>query len=90
MYIVASIETTEETTVSNMILQVEFLAGTDITTAAIEAKALACKLDLAYVKFNFNGVKVSVGQCADVDKVEGKLHEAFQQEHKHFIENGRD
>lgn len=75
---------------SNVILHIELLAGTSITSAATEARTLARELDLAYVKFNFNGVKVSIGKHADVNKVEAKLHEAFQQEHQYFIENGGD
>lgn len=63
---------------SNMILQVEFLAGTNITTAAMEAKALARKLDLAYVKFNFNGVEINIGQHADCDALESKYLRVLQ------------
>ncbi len=63
---------------SNMILHVEFLAGTNITTAAMEAKALARKLDLAYVKFNFNGVEINIGKNANCDVLESKYMRVLQ------------
>lgn len=51
---------------SNLSTTVEILAGTSIEQAIIEAKGLAQRMDLAFVKFNFNGVQVSVSQNADV------------------------
>ncbi len=47
---------------ASLSLQVEVLAGTSIRRATLEARELARKLDLAYVKFSFNGVNVSIGQ----------------------------
>lgn len=90
MCIVMSRLTDRGRSMSNIILHVEFLAGTNIIIAAMEAKALACKLDLAYVEFNFNGVSVSIGQNADCSRVETKLHKAFEDEYTCFVENGRD
>ena len=51
---------------SKMAIEVEFLAGTDIKDAIEEAKQKAEKLDLAYVKFDFNGVSFCIGQNANV------------------------
>lgn len=48
-------------------LKVDFLAGTSITDAVEQAKELAIELNVSYIKFDFNGVNVSVGQNADVD-----------------------
>ena len=48
---------------------IEFLAGTPIKAAIEEAKQKAKKLDLAYVKFNFNGANFSIGSDADVSAV---------------------
>jgi len=54
---------------SNMEIKVEFLAGTSIEDAAREAKIKAIAWDVAYVIFNFNETKVSVGQSADIDDI---------------------
>lgn len=69
-------------------LEVEVLVGTPIERAALEARSLARKLDLAYVKFDFNGVSVSIGQHADVDGVKTKLMNAMDSRVKYVIENG--
>jgi hypothetical protein len=72
-------------------LQVECLAGTPIRQAALEARSLARKLDLAYVKFNFNGVTVSIGQHANEDAVGDKVADAIGNQNmceKYVIENG--
>ena len=45
---------------SNMILEVSFLAGTSIQEAIDEARYFALKHNLAYVKFNFNGISMSI------------------------------
>lgn len=57
---------------SNLIINVEFLAGTDVKKAISEAKELANKLDIAYVSFEFNGAKFSIGKNADE-------HQAYEQ-----------
>ena len=59
---------------SNICIDVEFLAGCDIEKALIEAKQLAKKLDVAYICFSFNGTKMSIGQNADVNKVINQYH----------------
>ena len=48
-------------------LKVNFLTGTDIKKAITEATELADKLNLAYVVFDFNGIKISVPQKADIE-----------------------
>lgn len=52
---------------SNIIINVEFLAGTSVAQAVTEARTLAIKNDLAFVKFKFNGIPFSVSQRADID-----------------------
>lgn len=52
---------------SNIIINVEFLAGTSVAQAVTEARTLAIKNDLAFVKFEFNGIPFSISQRADVD-----------------------
>jgi len=51
---------------SNFSIEVEVLAGTSIEEAIMEAKDLAQRMNLAFVKFKFNGVRMSVGSNADV------------------------
>ena len=47
---------------SKLILDVSVLGGADIDVAIQEAKDLAIKLDLAYVKFKFNNHTLSISQ----------------------------
>lgn len=54
---------------SNMTIQVEFIAGTGIEDAITEAIEKAKLLNIAYVKFNFNGIKFAIGQSANIAKV---------------------
>lgn len=70
-------------------IQVEFLAGVDFSNACYQAKELAQQLNIAYVKFNFNGIGVSVGQNLTLDKdtLKDKLHEQFKKEHKFLVLN---
>lgn len=57
---------------SNITLNVEFLAGTSIKDAVKEAKDMAIKLDIAYVEFSFNGRSLSIGSRCDIQEaVEG-------------------
>lgn len=58
---------------SNITIEVEFLAGTSIEQAIGEAKIKASLWNVAYVKFNFNGVKISVKQNTDVEKTVKKF-----------------
>lgn len=50
-------------------LKLEALGGANLPETIREAKQKAIDLDLAYVKFNFNGCTFSIGQNADVKKV---------------------
>ncbi len=66
----------------NACLTVEFLAGTEIRRAAGEARAFAIKLGLAYVKFDFNGIRMSVGKTADIEYIEKRYDEIFGNPHE--------
>lgn len=70
-------------------IEVEFLAGTDFSDACYQAKELAQQLNIAYVKFNFNGVDVSVGQNLTLDKdtLKDTLRKQFEKEHKFLVLN---
>jgi len=59
---------------ASMCIEVEFLAGTDIESAVIEAKIKAEKWDVAYVKFKFNGASFSIGRNADVYNAVEEYH----------------
>lgn len=62
---------------SNMSVQVEFLAGTSFEDAVKEAKDKAILWDMAYVVFDFNGVHVSVRPTAKLDNVLETYNQAF-------------
>jgi len=51
---------------SNMSLEVSFLAETDVKDAIIEARNKAQLFNVAYVCFNFNTCKFSVSPGCDV------------------------
>lgn len=51
---------------SNICINVEFLAGTSLEDAFIEANIKAIEWGVAYVTFSFNGIRVSVSQKASV------------------------
>lgn len=51
---------------SNITVKVEFLAGTQIEDAILEAKQKAALWDVAYVEFDFNRVSFCIGKNADV------------------------
>lgn len=54
-------------TKSNITIAVEFLAGTSIGDALTEAQTKAIQWDVAYVKFDFNGISVSCTRDFDVE-----------------------
>lgn len=54
---------------SNITVEIEFLAGTNIDDAVTEAKQKAAEWGVAYVKFKFNDVSFSIGGGADINKV---------------------
>ena len=60
---------------SNMCIQVEFLAGATIRTAITEAKEKAISLKVAYITFDFNGVKISVSPHAYLYNIEERWDE---------------
>jgi len=60
---------------SYMVIEVEFMAGTDIRRAVTEAKDKAALFDVAYITFNFNGVRFSIGRNADIDAAVKAFHE---------------
>lgn len=62
---------------SNIIINVEFLAGTSVAQAVIEARSLAIRNDLAFVKFKFNGIPFSISQRADVDDCVKQYYKTF-------------
>lgn len=73
---------------SNMSIEVEFLAGTSFLDACEEAHEKAIEWDVAYVKFDFNGVRVSVGQRAIINDKTMKMYlETLNSDHKYLILN---
>lgn len=73
---------------SNMEVRVSFLAGTSIEDACTEANAYAVKNNLAYVRFEFNGISCAISQRCDVLKACEKFHEALKEgsKRKFFVE----
>jgi hypothetical protein len=67
---------------SNMEITVTFLAGTSFQDACEEAKDYAIKNNLAYVRFDFNGIHIAISQRADVDKACEKFMEALKEDSK--------
>lgn len=63
---------------SNIIINVEFLAGTCVAQAVTEARTLAIQNDLAFVKFKFNGIPFSISQRADVDDCVKQYNDTFE------------
>lgn len=66
----------------NLSIEVEFLCGEKFDKACYQAKELCQQLDIAYVKFDFNGVKVSVGQKMNLTQGElkAKIHKELNKE----------
>lgn len=69
---------------SNICVNVEFLAGTSIEQAVNEAIQKSILWQVAYVKFNFNGVRMSIKQTTNLIEAVDKFHEALKsvKEHK--------
>lgn len=68
---------------SNICISVEFLAGTSIE-AAVEEAVEKCKLwQVAYVKFSFNGVNMSVKANTYVGHAVFKWNEAMKSKDEH-------
>lgn len=73
---------------SNICINVEFLAGTSIEQAVIEAKDKAILWQVAYVKFDFNGVKMSIRSSSSVIEAVDRFHQEIKKsskEHKFVI-----
>lgn len=73
---------------SNMEISVSFLAGTSFQEASQEAKTYAIKNNLAYVRFDFNGIHCAISQRADVDRAYEKFMNALKtgSKYKFFCE----
>lgn len=54
---------------SHMEITVSFLAGTYFQDACEEAKEYAINNNLAFVKFDFNGISCAISQRADIEKL---------------------
>ena len=66
---------------SNLTVNVEFLAGTTINEAIKEAKEKAQALNVCYITFKFNGKSLSVSQRANVKK----MTEEYKTKKKYII-----
>jgi hypothetical protein len=67
----------------NMEISVSFLAGTSFQDASQEAKDYAIKNNLAYVRFDFNGIHCAISQRADVEKAYDKFMNALKTDSKY-------
>jgi len=63
---------------SKMIMNVEFLAGTEIKEVINDAKQKAKEWGVCYIKFRFNSVDFTIGEFADIDIVEKKYFEVLK------------
>lgn len=71
-----------------MSINVDFLAGTDISEAVKDAASLAKKLKVSYVCFKFNGIDCSISEkalCADEEAVKKLYHEALYREQMNIL-----
>ncbi len=71
---------------SNMTIKVEFLPGTSVEHAIMEAKIKASLWNVAYVCFDFNGVRFSISAKADIEKALAKWEKVISETdaiHKH-------
>ena len=59
----------------NIIINVEFLAGTSVEQAVTEARTLAIKNDLAFVKY---GIPFNISQRADVNDCVKQYNDTFE------------
>ena len=60
---------------SNISFEVEFLAGTSLEDALEEASVKAYLWGVAYVKFNFNGIRISVRPAASEMQIKHALEQ---------------
>lgn len=69
-----------------MELKVSFLAGTDIKDAVQQSIDMLQLLPmLAYVKFDFNGIKVCVNRRSTTENLTERLSKAYDDPMKHWI-----
>lgn len=61
-------------------LELQVMAGTEFKEAVYEAKVLAERLGVAWVKFGFNGVRVSVNWRSDPDDLYEKFLKALSED----------
>lgn len=66
-------------------LEVEFLAGSELKDCIEEASRIARQLDLAYVVFSFNETKFSISQRPDI----GSLISLYLSKKKTYIVDKR-
>lgn len=73
---------------SNMEMTVGFLPGTSIQGACTEAKEFAIKFNLAFCRFEFNGVKCNISQNANIEIACEKFLAILSDNtaHKYFVE----
>lgn len=70
---------------SNITINVEFLAGTDFTEAVEEAKQKCRQWDVALVCFKFNGVECCVSRNADVEHMHNQYLKALKKDNNSCI-----
>lgn len=69
-----------------MEIQVELLAGTSIGEAVEQSLDMLKILPmLAYVKFDFNGLRVCVNHNSSTESLTERLTKAYDSKHKHWI-----
>lgn len=73
-------------TTGSMEIQVEFLAGASIGEAVEQSLDMLKILPmLAYVKFDFNGLRVCVNRNSSIENLTERLTKAYDSKHKHWI-----
>jgi len=67
-------------------IEIEFLAGIDIKDVIDQAKDLASRLNVAKIRFSFNGIKFSIGANADTLALIKEYHN--QNRHPYYLISG--
>lgn len=70
---------------SNMCIKCEFLAGTSLEDAILEAKSKASIFNVSYIFFDFNGGSFSIGRNADKDKIIEEWNDENPNKNRHFV-----
>lgn len=63
---------------SNISMEIEFVAGTTIEAAVTEAKQKVLEWNVGCIYFKFNGVSIYVGKSSDLSDIEYKWHKALE------------